>query len=79
MDTLNMFCHMSSLRINLDKSRVMASKHLPRRKRDSLTSYTSIRFANDIGKYLGVPLLKGRVPEATFNPLLEKMGSRLAS
>ena len=55
----------------------MASKHLSRRKRDSLCSFTSIHFTNDFGKYLGVLLIKGRVTRATFNPILEKIGSRL--
>ena len=72
IDTLNDFCRMSGLRINLDKSQAMASKHLTRRKRESICNFTSIRFTNDFGKYLGVPIIKGRVTRATFNPILEK-------
>lgn len=42
IDTLHEFCCMSGLCINLEKSRAMASKHLSRRKRESLCNFTFI-------------------------------------
>ena len=60
MRTMEDFCRMSGLKINLEKSRAMAFKLLTTRKKDSLMMVTSIRFMDDIGKYLGIPILKGR-------------------
>ena len=61
VETINEFYNMSGLRINFDKSKAMASKCIIAWKKESLTSFTSICFTCDIGKYLGILLLKGRV------------------
>lgn len=38
-----------------------------------------ICFAGSLGKYLGYPLLQGRVKRSDFNFLIEKLQSMLAS
>ena len=70
---------MSGLRINLEKSKAMASRCLSSHKKASLANFTSIHFTGDIGKYLGVPLLKGRVTKASFYPILDHIGSKLVA
>ena len=69
MKTMEDFCRMSGLKINLENSRAMASKSLTTRKKGSLMMVTSVRFIGDIGKYLSIPILKGRVTRDLFNGL----------
>ena len=79
LDTLDDFCKASGLRVNFDKSRALCSKNVSRRRRDNFTNISSIRFTTDLGKYLGVPLVQGKVTKSTFYGLLEKINRRLAS
>ena len=64
--------------MNLAKSRAMFSKNIPRRRRDNFTSFSSIHFATSLRKYLGFPLIQGRVSKAYFTELMDKMKSHLA-
>ena len=79
MEIMQNFCNMSGLSINLEKSKAMASKGLSSRKKTSLANFTSIHFTGDIGKYLRVPLLKGRVTKAIFQPILDCIGCKLVA
>ena len=79
MDTIQEFCSISGLKVNVEKSRAMCSPNVNRRKRDSISSCTSIRFTSNIGRYLGIPILRGRVRNADFHPVIEKLKSRLAT
>ena len=80
MRAMEDFCKMPGLKINLDKSRAMASRSLtPRKKVYSLIMVTFVHFMGDIGKYLGIPIMKGRVTRTVFNPILDRISSKLAS
>ena len=79
LETLDKFCNMSGLKVSLEKSRAFCSPKIPRSKRESIGRLTSIRFVSDLGRYLGVPILKGRVKRATFNLIIEKITTRLAT
>ena len=79
METIQEFCNVSGLKMNLEKSRAMCSSNISRRKRESLSNSTSIRMTSNLGKYLGVPLIVGRVTKSLFNPILEKINRRLAT
>ncbi|XP_072066777.1 uncharacterized protein [Arachis hypogaea] len=46
---------------------------------DLFTGISSTRFANSLGKYLGVPLKHGIVTKADFNDVVDKLTNRLAS
>ena len=72
MNTLNMFCEASGLKINTDKSRAMCSPGMTRHRRNNLTNIFVIRFTSDLGCYLGFRLVQGRVSKATFSDILEK-------
>ena len=79
MDTMIEFCNTFGLSVNFEKSRAMAFRHLLAWKKNSLSNLTSICFINDIGRYLGIPILKGRVTRSVFNPIVEKISLRLAT
>ena len=69
MEMMHEFCSMFILCINLEKSRAMASRHLPIRKKISMRNFTSMQFINDIGRYLGLLLLKGRAKWLVFSSI----------
>ena len=79
LDTLDDFCMASGLRVNFKKSRALSSKNVSRRRKENFTGISSIRFTTDLDKYLGVPLVQGRVKKSIFFEVLEKIQRRLAS
>ena len=79
LQALKDFCKAFGLKVNLEKSRVMCSKNISSRRWENFTSISSIRFANDLGKYLGFPLFQDRVSRSTFSDLLGKIQTRLTS
>ena len=79
LDTLDDFCKASGLCVNFDKSRVLCTKNVSRHRRENFTSISSIHFAMNLGKYLGVPLVEARVTKFMFYRVLKKIQGRLAS
>nr|XP_025639110.1 uncharacterized protein LOC112734118 [Arachis hypogaea] len=79
LDTMATFCRASGMKVNFEKSRAICSINVSRQHKDLFTGISSIRFANSLGKYLGVPLKHGRVTKADFNDVVDKLTNRLAS
>lgn len=79
METLDRFCRMSGLKLSLKKSRALCSLNIRQSKKEAIGSLITIWFVSYLGIYLGVPILKGRVKRATFNPIIEKISTRLAA
>ncbi|XP_020999589.1 uncharacterized protein LOC110281570 [Arachis duranensis] len=79
LDTMAAFCRASGMKVNFNKSRAICSMNVSRQRKDLFTGISSIRFANSLGKYLGVPLKHGRVTKAGFNDVVDKLTNRLAS
>ncbi|XP_015973569.1 uncharacterized protein LOC107496758 [Arachis duranensis] len=69
MHSLNIFCKTSGMKVNLEKSKAFCSKNVTARRRDIFTSVSSIRFALDLGRYLGVNLNHSRTSKASFHSL----------
>lgn len=63
MEVLNQFCAISGQTVNLNKSKLFISHNVPRVRARRLSALTGISLTNDLGKYLGVPLIHGRVTE----------------
>ena len=76
---VNDFCSASGLKVNLDKSRIMVSKNVSRGKKEKFSRLSSIKVAGDLRKYLGFPLIQGRVKRAHFNFIINKIKGRLAN
>ncbi|XP_072064261.1 uncharacterized protein [Arachis hypogaea] len=79
LDTIATFCRAFGIKVNFDKSRAICSMNVSRQHKDLFTGISSIRFANSLGKYLGVPLKHGIVTKADFNDVFDKLTNRLAS
>lgn len=77
--TLTELCEASGMKVNLDKLRMFFSKNVDQRKQRESSAITCISRASNLGKYLGLPVLKGRVTKRHFAPLIEKVKARLAS
>ena len=76
---LNDFELASGLKMNVDKSRTVAFKALPRRKKEILASISHIPFTSNLGKYLGFPLVQGRCRKSEFGDLIESIRRKLGS
>lgn len=57
--TLNEFCTVSGMKVNLEKSRMFWSNNIDQRVQQELSTIMGISRASNLGKYLGLPLLKG--------------------
>ncbi|XP_057730387.1 uncharacterized protein LOC130945696 [Arachis stenosperma] len=72
MHSINIFYKTSGMKVNLEKSKAFCSKNVTARRRDIFTSVSSIRFALDLGRYLGVNLNHSRTNRAFFYSVIEK-------
>ena len=58
---LNQFCQACSLKVNFEKSRFMALPNVPQIKCQNFANIATIQQPSSIGKYLGFPLINGRM------------------
>ncbi|XP_057730894.1 uncharacterized protein LOC130946239 [Arachis stenosperma] len=79
MLVLATFCKASGMKINVKKSKALSSKNVSATRKEVFTGISSIRFVQDLGKYLGFTLSHSRVTRSAFNGVLDKIQSRLAS
>lgn len=75
---LNVFCKASGLEINLQKSRFLASKNMPWRKVDKITSTLGFQSTQNINNYLDFPLVASRVKKSRFSFIVDKVNVCLA-
>jgi hypothetical protein len=47
--------------VNFGKSRVMTSRNVNKHLKNALAQLSPVKFASDLGRYLGFPLTQGRV------------------
>lgn len=65
-EVLREFCHASGLKVSIHKSRFLVSKNIPRTKVTKFESIAEFSHTHNIGKYLGFPMLTGRVRKGDF-------------
>ncbi|CAN1148091.1 LINE-1 retrotransposable element ORF2 protein [Linum perenne] len=78
LDTLERFCAASGQSINRNKSKVFFSKNTPRHLSRDIVSLLEIGATQNLGRYLGAPVLHGRVTKSTYDFLIDRLNSRLA-
>ncbi|XP_019174227.1 PREDICTED: uncharacterized protein LOC109169788 isoform X1 [Ipomoea nil] len=76
-NTLNIFETMSGQRVSLQKSQIHFSKNVDYELAERLTMLAGIQSTTNLGRYLGVPSIHGRVTTNLFTPLMEIINSRL--
>ncbi|KAF7841372.1 ribonuclease H [Senna tora] len=78
-DCLDYFCEASGQKVNVDKTIVYFSRNVHHVRRQEISSALGFTITDDMGKYLGVPLIHGRVNRHTYNFIVDKVRNRLAS
>ena len=61
------FCAMSGQLVNFHKSSVQISNNVQGAMKRGLGEALNISISNDISKYLGCPIIQGRVRRSTFS------------
>ncbi|KAA3472034.1 non-LTR retrotransposon transposase [Gossypium australe] len=76
-ETMSRFCKASGQKISLDKSVMMVSARTGNQLAKDLASRMGIKVTKDLGKYLGVPTINGRITKNTFQEVITRVHKRL--
>ncbi|CAL9017859.1 unnamed protein product, partial [Prunus brigantina] len=76
---LQLFCHASGQKVNFEKSAIYCSPNTCKDLAKEISYICGSPLTNDLGKYLGMPLLHSRVTKGTYESLVDKVKHRLAS
>ncbi|CAN1130010.1 Putative ribonuclease H protein At1g65750 [Linum perenne] len=77
-DIFERFCAASGQSVSKEKSRVYFCKNIPQDKASEIVSILGISATRDLGRYLGVPILHGRVTKHTYSYILDRLDRKLA-
>ncbi|OMO88470.1 reverse transcriptase [Corchorus capsularis] len=75
---LDDFCHRSGQKVNKDKTKMWFSPKVSDSLAFDITNMLGFSRTNNLGTYLGHPLLVNKAKKADFGPLIEKIRNRLA-
>ena len=78
MKCIEEFYRASGLKISVAKSRLFVSPNVDNAIARSLSTLSSIPLTNNLGTYLGVPIVHGRMTKNTYAPLVDKVLKKLA-
>lgn len=70
------FCKISSMEINLNKSKLRLSPHTPQNRRTYISNFLQINISHNLGSYLGYPL-KPPYKTSNFNFIILKLRQKL--
>ncbi|KAK9911967.1 hypothetical protein M0R45_035844 [Rubus argutus] len=76
---LDNFCSLSGQTISYEKSLLYVSPNTGRDIATDISTICGSPLTNDLGKYLGMPLIHSRVNKYTYAGILDKVQSRLSS
>lgn len=76
---LNMFCRSSGQKVSEEKTRIFFSQNVDRQLKQAICNISEFQVTNDLGKYLGVPILHSRVNRRSFQFILDKVDQRLSN
>lgn len=77
-DILRQFCSWSGQKINMGESKLFVSCNTSTAVAMAISSNWGIPFTDDLGKYLGVPMLNGCVTNHTYKEVVVKTRKKLA-
>lgn len=77
MGCLEHFCKCLGQQINFQKSQLFCSNNVDERLASSLSITSNIPLTTDLGYYLGVPSIHGRVSMGSFGSVIGRMNARL--
>ncbi|CAL1380726.1 unnamed protein product [Linum trigynum] len=73
------FCSSSGQKVNLSKSAIYVSPNVHRDKAQRLSSRAGITLTDDLGKYLGLKAINGRITKGRYQELILKIQQKLAT
>ncbi|CAN1147309.1 Putative ribonuclease H protein At1g65750 [Linum perenne] len=74
---LDRFCASSGQAVSKEKSIIFCSKNTDRRVCREISAELAIPLTQDLGRYLGVPVLHGRTTKATYLEILDRIDQKL--
>ncbi|CAN1347607.1 Putative ribonuclease H protein At1g65750 [Linum perenne] len=78
LDCLDRFCDASGQAVGYGKSAIFCSKNIDRRTTATISSTLGIPLTQDLGRYLGVPVLHERVTKHTYQDVIDRIDQRLS-
>lgn len=75
---LERFCVASGQKVSLEKSKIFFSENVHRDLEQLISVESGIKSTKDLGKYLGMPVLRKRINKDTFGEILERVSTRLS-
>ena len=79
IEVLNNFCNLASQKVNLRKSKILFSPNVSRRRKRFICRKMGMTSTNNLGRYLGFPLLTQGRPGDAYNFIVERVQNKLAS
>ncbi|CAL8995128.1 unnamed protein product [Prunus brigantina] len=76
---LDLFCQASGQLVNFDKSAIFCSPNTSMELAREISGICGSPLTDNLGRYLGMPLLHSRVTKGTFMGIVDKVHKRLAS
>lgn len=76
---LDLFCRCSGQKVSEAKTRIFFSKNVDGQVRRRICEVAGYQATDDLGKYLGVPILHHHVNRQSFRFILDKVDKRLSS
>lgn len=76
---LEEFANTSGLRVSLEKSKLWLSPNVHQQKAVVLSNLCGIPLTQDLGMYLVVPIIHGRVSNSTYKHVVDKVIKKLAT
>ncbi|CAL1392202.1 unnamed protein product [Linum trigynum] len=76
---LDDFCASSGQKVNLNKSALFVSPNIARTKAEQLSARANIPLTTDLGRYLGLNAIHGRITKTRYKELCLKIQKKLAS
>lgn len=76
---LDLFCRASGQKVSEEKSRIFFSSNVNSNLKLQICDCSGFQVTNDLGKYLGVPIIHNRVNRRSFQFILDKVDQRLSN
>ncbi|CAL8105061.1 unnamed protein product [Prunus armeniaca] len=76
---LEVFCQASSQTVNFDKSAIFCSPNTCKEIAKEISCICGSPLTEDLGRYLGMPLLHSLIDKRTYSSLIDKVHKRLAA
>lgn len=74
---LDQFCLYSRQKVNVEKSKIFFSDNVSAQLAQAISNWSGFTKTNNLGKYMGVPLLHNKVSILIYSYVLEKIQERL--